>query len=87
MINDTKGGTKNGNYLIRLEHYMLTLFSVLFLQLSKIESITLKGTDSKIFSRNGHGTIPSHLPYSNMSTRYHTVASDYISDILLVNDD
>jgi hypothetical protein len=51
--------TNDSNYLIRLEHCMLTLFSALCLKASKTWSITLKGTDSKIFSKNWDGTIPS----------------------------
>ena len=58
-IIDTKCDTKNSNYLIELEHCMLTLFSALCFKPSKTCSITLKGTDSKIFSKNGYGTIPS----------------------------
>jgi hypothetical protein len=34
-IDDIEGGTKERNYLIRLEHYMLTLFLVLFFKPSK----------------------------------------------------
>lgn len=59
-IDDTKGDTKDSNYLIRLEHCMLTLFSALCFKISKTQSITLKRTDSKIFSKNGYGTIPSY---------------------------
>ena len=51
--------TKDSNYIIRLEHYMLTLFSAPCFKTSKTYNITLKGTDSKIFAKNGYGTIPS----------------------------
>jgi hypothetical protein len=50
---------KIGTIYLDLEHYMLTLFSVLCFKASKTQGITLKGTDSKIFSKNGYGTIPA----------------------------
>jgi hypothetical protein len=50
--------TKESNYLIKSEHCILTLFSVLCFKRSKTPGITLKGTDSKIFSKIGYGTIP-----------------------------
>jgi hypothetical protein len=56
---DTKGDPKDSNYLIKLEHYMLKLFSALSFSPSKTQNITLKGTDSKIFSKNGYDTVPS----------------------------
>ena len=63
---------------------MLTLFPALCFKSSKTWSITLKGTDSKIFSKNGYGTIPSYQdrppsPCSINWYKYDHGTSEYMS--------
>jgi hypothetical protein len=67
---DIEGDTKGSNYLIKLEHCKLTFFSALCLHQVKTQTITLKGTDSEILSKNGYGTIPYGILSPSLSLQY-----------------
>jgi hypothetical protein len=78
---DIKGDTKDSNYLIRLEHCKLTLFSALCFKPSKNPEYYLLREQILKYSKNGYGTIPSY----NITLTHPAVLAAISTSIKLLN--